>query len=433
MTTGRLNLFQAAMLRWRALHPYNAVHLVRVDHALDAARLTALVDRQLPALGLTGYALDARRRRYTYRGGPARTALAVHAGGAEPMATLERVVEGALNAPFARDGETDPFRFFCIDNGAWFHLGLAYDHVVAGGDSIVVLLQGIVSRYRGEAPDAPPARPLDRYPRRYGRLFLRHAGATLRGLRRLPEIAAGCRRSVRPADPGGDDPRNGFAYRRIDASQFTALVRAAKGWNVTVNDVLLAMLLKSLEPLAGNRDAHAKRHELGVASIVNLRRDLGIDPNATFGQFLSSFRVSHPMPPGTSLEQIARDIRTETARIKRERLYLQSLLAIAASGLLWRFLSPAQRRGFYAKNYPVLGAVSLLDVNALWTATGARSAPPEYVRAIPTGPLAPVVVAATTAGDALHLGFSWRSATFSAENIAALASRFVACATELAA
>ena len=27
---GRLNLFQAAILRWRALHPYNAVHVVRV-------------------------------------------------------------------------------------------------------------------------------------------------------------------------------------------------------------------------------------------------------------------------------------------------------------------------------------------------------------------------------------------------------------------
>lgn len=431
--TGRLNLFQASMLRWRALHPYNAVHLVRIDRPLDAARLAAIVDRQLPALGLTGFVLDARRRRYAYRGGPARTALAVHAGGAQPTRTLEDVVEAALNAPFARDGALDPFRFFCVDNGSWFHFGLAYDHVVAGGDSIVVLLQGIVGRYGGDLPDAPPARRLHRHPRTYGRLFLRHARATIRGLPRMRDIAAACRRSVRPVYPGGEDQCNGFVYRRIDPPVFAALLRAAKGWNVTVNDVLLAMLLKALDPLAGTRDPRSKRHELGVASIVNLRRDLDIDPNATFGQFLSSFRVSHPMPPGIPLGQLARDVQTETARIKRDRLYLQSLLAIAASGFLWRFLSPEQRRGFYAKSYPVWGAISMLDVDALWAGTGAAMPPPEYVRAIPTGPLAPVVVAATTAGNVMHLGFSWRSAAFSAEDIGGLASRFLACATELAA
>ena len=58
---GRLNLFQAAMLRWRDLHPYNAIHVVRIDRPLDAARLKALIARQLDALGLTGFMLDVAR------------------------------------------------------------------------------------------------------------------------------------------------------------------------------------------------------------------------------------------------------------------------------------------------------------------------------------------------------------------------------------
>ena len=58
---GRLNLFQAAMLRWRDLHPYNAIHVVRIDRPLDAARLQALIARQLDALGLTGFLLDTAR------------------------------------------------------------------------------------------------------------------------------------------------------------------------------------------------------------------------------------------------------------------------------------------------------------------------------------------------------------------------------------
>jgi hypothetical protein len=110
--------------------------------------------------------------------------------------------------------------------------------------------------------------------------------------------------------------------------------------------------MQALDPIVGERKPHERRHELAVASIVNLRRDFGYDANATFGQFLSSFRISHPLPAGLALSQLARDIHVETARIKDEKLYLQNLMAIGVIGAVWRFLSPAQRQGFYAKNYP---------------------------------------------------------------------------------
>jgi len=419
------------MLRWRELHPYNAVHVVRIERPLDRSRLAAIIDRHLAALGLTGYVLDAKHRRYAWTGGPAETTLAVHPGGTLPMQALERVIEHALNTPFERDGSLNPFRYFCIDSGSWFHLGVAYDHVIAGGDSIVVLLEGLVARYCGAGAEAPGAAPLGRYPPTYRRLFLRHAWPLVRGIPRLRGLAASCRRSVRPAYPRGEDPHNGFAYRRMDAPQFAALARAAKAWGVTVNDVLLAMMLEALAPYAGERDAAQPRHELAVASILNLRRDLGVDPNATFGQFLSSFRVSHPMPPGIPLEQLARDIRTATATIKREKLYLQSLIAIAASGALWPLLTPERRRRFHAKNYPVWGAISLLDVNALWASAGGPLPAPEYIRAVPTGPLTPVVVAATTAGEVLHLGITYRTTAFTAENIDKMTAAIVACARRL--
>jgi len=428
---GRLNLFQAAMLRWRELHPYNAVHVVRIERPLDRPRLAAIVDRHLQALGLTGYVLDAKRGRYAWTGGPAETELTVQPGGALPMQVLGRAIEQALNTRFERDGRLNPFRYFCIDNGTWFHLGVAYDHIIAGGDSIAVLLEGLVARYCGAGDETPPPPPLDRYPPTYRRLFLRHAWLLVRGIPRLRELAASCRRAVRPAYPHGDDPHNAFAYFRLDAPEFAALARAAKAWGVTVNDVLLAMLLEALAPLAGERNPAQHRHELAVASILNLRRDLGVDPNRTFGQFLSSFRVSHPMPPGISLEQLARDIRAATAPIKREKLYLQSLVAIAASGALWPFLTPERRRRFHAKNYPVWGAISLLDVNALWASAGGSMPPPEYIRAVPTGPLTPVVVAATTVGEVLHLGITYRTAALTAENIDKMAAVIVACARRL--
>jgi hypothetical protein len=428
---GRLNLFQASMLRWRDLHPYSAVHVVRIERPLDAARLSATLDGELRARGLTGLALDIGRERFEYTGGPADIALRVMDGGGEPLGVVLDAIRRELNEPFAREGRVNPFRFFCVDERTSFYLGLGYDHVVAGGDSIVVLLQGIAARYAGDPAASAPARAFDRYPPTYGRLFFGHAATLLRGIPFLHAMAASCRRSVRPAYPYGDDPGNGFAYRRLAPPEVKALVDAARAWNVTVNDMLLAILLEVLEPFVGKRPPAQARNEVAVASILNLRRDLGVDPNLTFGQFLSSFRLSHPLPPGTSLERLARDVGAETSRIKREKLYLQSLLAIAASGALWRLLSPDRRRRFYAKNYPVWGAITMLNVNTLWAAAGGRMPPPEYLRAVSTGPLAPVVMAVTTAGDLMHLGISYRSAAFTAADIDKMADGIVARARRL--
>ena len=74
---GRLNLFQRTMLRWRALHPYNAVHVLRIEAPLDVARLRAAIARTLEGEGLTGLHLDAARGRYEYAGGPAPLSLAL--------------------------------------------------------------------------------------------------------------------------------------------------------------------------------------------------------------------------------------------------------------------------------------------------------------------------------------------------------------------
>ncbi len=428
---GRLNLFQASMLRWRDLHPYTAIHVGRIDRPLDVSRLEAIIARQLGALGLTGFTLDVARRRFEYTGGPAEVVLAVHAGGPQPGAVLARTIEHELNVPFARDGGLNPFRFFCIDNGPRFHLGLAYDHVIAGGDSIVILLEGIVSRYLGDRPEAPPPRRLDRYPATYGRLLLRQAAPALKGVRSLRSIAASCRRTVRPRGLQGGSPANGFVYRRLDPPELAALLVAARAWGVTLNDLLLATLLRALEPFAGKRAPEERRHELAVASIVNLRRDFGYDPNVTFGQFLSSFRVSHPLPPGMALEQLARDIHTETARIRHAKLYLQSLPGVAASSVLWPFLSREQRAGFYAKNYPTWGAVTLVNVDSLWENAGGRMPAPEYLRAVSTGPLAPVVVAATIAAGVLHAGISYQCAVLAAADIDSVADGMVGRLTRL--
>ena len=419
---GRLNLFQAAMLRWRSLHPYSAVHAVHVELPLDALRLSAVIDGELQALGLTGLTLDARRKRYEYAGGPSHAPLAVVNAGDDPLHALAREIERELNTPFESDGALVPFRFVAIEGRTSFHLALTYDHWIAAADSIVVLLKGLRDAYLGVA--APRQAPLLLYPATTRRLFRLHARDAIRGLRRMREIAASARRSVRARYPGGDDPGNGFVYCRVDPPDFAVAVRTAKAWGVTVNDLLLAVLMQVLDPVAGERPSDKRRHELAVASIVNVRADFGYDATTTFGQFLSSFRVAHALPPGTSLRELARDIHAETSRTKNEKLYMQTLLAIVALAGIWHVLSPTRRQGFHAKHYPVWGAISMMNVDAQWRDAGGELPPPEYVRAVSTGPLAPLVIAATTAAGVLHAGFSYRTAAFTPEKVAAIAADF---------
>jgi hypothetical protein len=419
---GRFNIFQRAMLRWRELHPYNAVHVVRVDAPLDATRLARSIDAVFARRGLTGLVLDTPHHRYEYTGGAPQTALEVLPGGADPSEVLRAAIERGINARFAATGRSDPFRFFAVDEGTRFRLGVAYDHVMASGDSIVGLLADISLEYAGAA-DAETVPSL--YPGTSSRMLLRHAGYVLAGLAAVPGALANARRSLRPRFPHGDDRRNAFASRRIERPGADALARASRAWGVTRADLMIALLMKAIAPLAGEARHEKRRREIGIAWIVNIRREFGTTVRDSFGQFLSSYRLAHPVPEGITLRDLARDVHRETARVRRRKLYLVTLLALAGLGFLWRWLSPHQKGTVDAKNYPAWAGLTPLDVEAVWREACGAAPPTEYLRAVSTGPASPLIVATSSVGGELQIGFSYRVAAYTAEDIAKIAASLV--------
>ena len=407
---GKLNLFQATMLRWRELHPYSAVHAVRIHVPLDASRLGTAIRGELERRGLTHLTLDAARGRFDYGGGDAPVALALLQGGTDSAGVLRAEIGRQLNLPFPADGAIDPFRFFAVDAQTSFELAVAYDHFIAGGDSIVLLLQAIAARYGDVAVPPQPVPGL--YPPTFRRLLLGHVGAILRGLPSLPRLALNCRLSHRPRYLRWPDPTNGFTSFRLAPAEFAAVLRTAKAWNVTLNDLLIAVMLQSVSPLAEKRQSARRRIYLAAASIINIRGDVGADVRTWFGQFLSSFRVMHKVPPGIGLRELAQDINVQSLEWKSRRLYLQTLVVMFYSSIVWRFLGVAQRQRFHLKNWPVWVGVTTLNVDALWQLGGGGRPAPAYVRAVSTGPLAPIVVAVSTAGGTLEAGISYRTAAF---------------------
>jgi|GEM_PF-382718 len=416
------NFFQRMMLRWRELHPYNPVHVVRVPVALDAERLRAGIAEHLESLGLTGLALDRAHWRYRFEGGPAAVELSVLAGGANASALLARTIEREFNRPFLQAAREQPFRFIAIDEGAAFQLLLVYDHYVASGDSIARLLTHLACELA--RPGAAPA-PLALGGRSasYRGTLLRHPGWALRSLLGVPRMVADARRAWRVPYTHIEDGTNAYLGVPVDAARTAALRAAAKAWGVTFNDLLLACLLQALSPLAARRRGAARRNQLAVASILNMRRDQRPEARAAVSPFLAAFRVSHTVPEGIGLQQLAQDIQRQTSNIKRNHLYLQSLLALGLSALLWPLLTPLQRFGFYPKHFAVWAGITSLDLNLLWgQADRADTAGLDYLRAVPTGPLCPLVLAVTSVHDQLHLGFAFRTSAFSREAVDALAA-----------
>jgi hypothetical protein len=427
---GRLNLFQRMMLRWRELHPYNPVHAIRIGARLDPARLRESINGYLEAAGLTGLEVDLKRWRFRYAGGPADATLSVRAAAGDPLGVLAAEIEREFNAPFPAGVQSRPFRFLAVDGDDEFHLALAYDHFVAGGDAIALLLKAIAERYTGATARPAPLLP-ERYPATYRYLLWRHPLRTLAGLAALPRMVAASRRSFRPRYANADDQYNAFKCISLGPRALNGLRGAGRAWGVTFNDLLMASVMQSLAPLTAARTREPRRRELAVASIVNIRDDFGAGARAALSPFLASFRVSHPVPAGTPLRELAREVHAETARVKAQRLDLLSLLALGLSAWMWQHLSPRQRARFYPKHYPAWAGVTTLNVNALWAGAEGGEAPFDYLRAVPTGPLCPIVFAVTTVKDDLHVGVAYRTAAFSREAVDAVTSEFVRCIESL--
>jgi hypothetical protein len=419
---GRFNALQKSMLQWDQMHPYSAIHVVRLRGALDLNRLRATINTTLENRGLTQLDLNRRRFTYQYEPGPAECELRALACDGLPMRGMVQEIERQLNLPFDHERSFRPFRFVVVPAGDSFLLGLIYFHPVADAESVVFLLQDIVTTYfRGGAAAFPNS--LNLYPDSRARLLSRHPSLVARKLFGLPAQIRNLRQSHRPHFRDTNDLANGFVCFSLGPEELRGLVAVAKSWSITVNDLFITLLLKSLSPCACDREKGGRRTKISIGCIVNTRKDIGLGSQGVFGLFLGSFTVTHKVPPDISLKSLAEDIRRQTSEQKRQKLYLASVLEFSLARFAFKLFSPARQKRFYAKHYPLWGGITNLNLNSLW-AQDSRSVTMDYFRAVSTGPATPLVLSATTFGERVNLGLSYRTAVFSKTDIDSLQCRF---------
>jgi len=411
------------MLRWNTIHPYNAVHVVRIPTHYDKERLSVVIENQLVGNGLTGLSLNKAKGSYQYLGGPARPEIRIIETNGDIYHAISEEIERQLNRGFTDDGAVDPFRFFILAEKESFYLGLVYFHCVAGAESIVFLLKGIVNTYMGKSVNSF-SHPLDLYAKCYDNPLRTCPKFLLPKIITLPSFIRQIRRSFRPRYRDINNQFNRFAFFTLGSDGFHMLVKAGRSWGVTLNDIFLALIMKTLSAPASGRMKAPRRRQLAVGSIVNIRKDLKIDSLKTFGLFLASFVVSHQVPEGISLKDLATDIHKQTSLIKKHKLYLGTTVELFSSRILLSLFPPDKKKKFYQKYYPLWGGITNMNLNEYWEQTE-DAKPVNYFRAVSTGPVTPLVLSITTVKDILNIGLTYKTAVFSQQEIELIIAEFI--------
>jgi NRPS condensation-like uncharacterized protein len=409
------------MLQWNDLHPYNAVHVVRIPEALDLGRLRTVINGTLERHGLTNLTLDRARGIYHYHGGRADCEVKTIACGEGRSFHAE--IEGQLNTTFVQRSNFNPFRFFVTAERNSISLGVAYFHAVADAESLVLLMKDIVDAYLGRNGPGVSS-PVDLYPPRYDNLLRHCPGVLARRLSALPSMVKAVKCSCRPRYRDAENLDNGFAFFSLKPEVLLSLTKVGKSRGITLNDLFLALLMRGISPLAPDRTQAARRRMISVGCIVNIRKDLALGSRRTFGLFLGSFVVSHEVPRGISLMDLAVEIRRQTLEIKRGKLYLGTPLELAVARFTFSLFSTPRRKKFYQKNYPLWGGATNMNLNSLWAQPPGEK-PIDYFRAVSTGPATPLVLSVTTVRDVVNIGLTYRSTVFSAAEIEHLKTDFL--------
>ena len=418
----RFNSFQRTMLSWNDLHPYSAIHVARVAEPLDLERIHEAINSTLERRGLTGVEIDRRRSSYRYVREAPPCSVEILTPGADPHRELVEFVGEQLNTPFDSSGPFCPIRFFAmpVEDGFWF--GLVYFHAVADAVSIVYLLRELVHVYTVRA--APDTDPPNLYPPRFDNLLRHQPRVLARKIMGLPAAIRSARRSCRPRYENPHDATLGYKLLTLQPARLRDLLRTSKAWKVTLNDLFMALLLKVVSGLSGDRADH-RRRKLAAGCIVNLRHSHGLEGDDQFGLFLGSFNVSHDVRADTELKSLALAVCEQTRRIKQKRLSLAFPFDLAVARVFHRFLSLERRRKFYQKNRPLWGGITNMNLNSIPTQPG-EVPPADYFRAVATGPATPLVLSITTFGEFAHIGISYRTTVYSEPMIGEFQTRFAA-------
>ena len=401
--SGRLlGPLQRLMLGWAEFHPYNAVDVADVEGPLDVARLAEVGDAPL--------------------------SIEAEAPGEPPLAALERVAVRELNAPFP-PAPAGPFRLFVLPSGGMHRVGLVWDHWAADGFSSARRLGALLAGSAG-APSFPSP---DLTRRQEGPAALGTVGGAARILGRVAGSVADLirmRRVLSPSCGARDDLRVEARILPLPPGTIAGLLAAARRRGVTLHDLLLASLARSIgEATPGRVDR--RRSQVALGSVIDTRKYRPDGERSSFA--LDHFPVFVSPGEDREFESLVRRIAGQTRRRKAPGRTGQGELEALAANALRPLLRQGSETAFLRRNYVLSAGISNQRLPDGCLRSMGELQVSGFRRFVPAGPVCPLAFGLVTGAAPASLTVTWRRTGYPPEERAAILAGFLERLCEVAA
>jgi hypothetical protein len=399
----RPNIFQRLTRQWSAVYPFNGAQVVILSEETGGRDWDGAWRLACQDLGLGRLLCAGGRYRHEALGCEMGKDCVCHEGGT----SLEEVIEKGMNQRISL-AETGPFRPFVGSLAGQHCAGIIYEHWVADSLSVRMVMRRWLERAL-EGSDACNPRPM-RWP---AGGFARHFGPQTGAWNPVPAILDGARfvdrmRRVRALKIVESSPwRTGFLIARGTDGLLDRLKAAARAMGATVNDLLVAAALEAVARELPIANRSKRRRDWAVGSIVDLRRQ-GNGLADVFGNFLG-FTAAFARPAEvTDWRRLVAVVNRQTRRDKQTGAAAASCMMMAVALAARCVLDSSKTAYFCRLHAPLTAGVSNVNLTRQWPSRWEGDPIVDWVRASPTGPMAPLVFAVTSFGRGLSIGVTFR-------------------------
>lgn len=405
-----LNDYQQLMLRITTLTPYNAVHAALIDsERYNLTQLHLIITELLHHLGL-GYPqfTDNISKVYFL---PLDTPIEI----ALRSIALQSHIAAEMNTPFAIDDL--PLRFFIIVDRSQYYFSITYNHWIADAFSIIQLMETIFLMAIGQSPagtltmDVPVTEHCFQ-PVFKNRIFYYR-------YRNLISKMIQCSRAYRTKISPIESTDSGCIFHTLTPNEVTAVLAFCKMQQMTFNDLLIAILAKTLgEITATQRNTikrkflKAKRDRILISVITNIRPASKIPLQQFFGLMLGFFSIALKSPETYPLTTLCQQVSAKTKVIKQRHQMIKEYLLFKIQNKWWdRCKTTRSQYRLFSKNVPITAGISNMN---LTDNTGTQLFQ-HYIRCSPTAIVCPIVFSLTTLNQIMTLTICYRKACFTEE------------------
>ncbi|MCE9607980.1 MAG: hypothetical protein K8U03_24105 [Planctomycetia bacterium] len=403
----RLSDFQQIMLYWNDVWPFQVVDVVEVRAVVDPVALRSAAGAELERMGAVGPILSARREDYTFRGGAANVevrSIANHPEKSSDVQLQEEVV-AELSRRFTAN-EDELIRLWIIPTPSGTIVGMTWQHWFADGLTAADLLRRILRRLLDPAGDDGPSltdlsSPVESPFERCGAaLYLKATVDVLRVMTTSPTVAC-------------DEPIFNGTLSAVPAlvaqpqDCLAKLSQLSKAWRVTVNDLVVAVLMKAFQETSdvalGDRSLRTR-----IGNIVDLRRFGDESLACKAGQFLALMLLDAPHSAGMSWRERVTKINRRSTYLKESHLFTSTLGAFRFGR---RILAVMPRRFLpdaIAMSMRMSAVITNLRLPDAWSAAKWTELTHGYRRFLPPNLCSSIVLGLTTKGKELTMTFTIR-------------------------